>query len=487
MINPDGVYRGHYRSDTRGVNLNRAYMQPTPEGHPTVFAINALLKQMHASGSLRYYVDLHAHSNKRGCFLFGNALRDSAAMVDNVLYAKLVEQNCRWFDFDGCLFSQDNMQRKDSRDTTVGKAGSGRVATYRLTGLTHVYTLECNYNMGKRANRLAHPHAPAHMDQNRSLSPQPPLKCLSPKYTPETWQQVGKALAIAALDMLETNPCSRLGAPGAEFATGMARLRSTVTAWVRTNERKQKEKAKKLAAAAAEGGAAKPKGGGSDEEGSDEDDGGGGSDAEDAPAPKVAEKSSAAASVASATAVPPAAGVPEPRTGESDENESPQEAALSTPHAEEDPVGKRTGESGASGTAKKREAPDTPLGRAQAPFWVGIDGTPLVRKGFSLKTQPHGRLASGSRVMVLETKVMLDGAYRAAISLEGTHGVPHGWITLVMSNGNENVSFPLSEPPPEEEVSPSMGGGFGAAARQRATDKDPVASKETTGGAAFVF
>ena len=74
MINPDGVYRGHYRSDTRGVNLNRAYMQPTPEGHPTVFAINALLKQMHASGSLRYYVDLHAHSNKRGCFLYGNAL-----------------------------------------------------------------------------------------------------------------------------------------------------------------------------------------------------------------------------------------------------------------------------------------------------------------------------------------------------------------------------------------------------------------------------
>ena len=482
MINPDGVYRGHYRSDTRGVNLNRAYIDPTPSGHPTVFAISALIRQMHESGRLKFYVDLHAHSNKRGCFLFGNALSDNAAMVDNVLYAKLVEQNCRWFDFDGCLFSVDNMARKDSRDTTVGKAGSGRVATYRMTGLTHVYTLECNYNMGKRANRLAHPHAPAHMDQNRSLSPQPPLKCLSPKYTPETWQQVGKALAIAALDILEANPCSRLGAPGTEFATGMARLRSTVTAWVRTNERKQKEKAKKLAAAAAEGGAAKRKGGGgSDEEGSDED--GGGSDADDEPVPKASEKEEASEKKeAPAVAAAPNSGAGlEPRTGESDENESPQQAALGTAAAEEDAPAKPA-------KKREREAPDTPLGRAVAPFWVGIEGTPLVRKGFSLKTQPHGRLASGSRVQVVETRVMLDGALRAAISLEGSLGVPHGWITLVMSNGNENVSYPLSDPPPDlREPSSAMGGGFGVAARQRAVEKDPVASKETTGGAAFVF
>ena len=101
-----------------------------------------------------------------------------------------------------CVFSETNMYAKDSRDVTVGKEGSGRVGVYRMTGLTHVYTLECNYNMGRKVNRLTHPHVPSEMDQNRSLSPQPPLRCLSPKYTPDCWRAVGKALAISALDMV---------------------------------------------------------------------------------------------------------------------------------------------------------------------------------------------------------------------------------------------------------------------------------------------
>ena len=47
------------------------------------------------------------------------------------------------------------------------------MAIHRATGLIHCYTLECNYNVGRRVNRLMHPHAPEGLDQNRSLSPQP--------------------------------------------------------------------------------------------------------------------------------------------------------------------------------------------------------------------------------------------------------------------------------------------------------------------------
>jgi hypothetical protein len=48
-----------------------------------------------------------------------------------------------------------------------------------------VYTLECNYNTSRVVNKLAHPHAPEGTDQNRSLSPQPPLRELHPKYAPD--------------------------------------------------------------------------------------------------------------------------------------------------------------------------------------------------------------------------------------------------------------------------------------------------------------
>ncbi|KAL7987149.1 hypothetical protein Chor_006068 [Crotalus horridus] len=308
MLNPDGVMRGHYRTDARGVNLNRQYLNPDAELHPAVYGAKAVmlyhhvhsrmqpdspdwrtyasplntkianqrstrkcphsedipLSELEKSNNLRnsstefcitssqdletsevpgskdhdvwilskellsehcenevenpppapetispqqsglaYYVDLHGHASKRGCFMYGNNISDENYQVENMLFPKLISLNSAHFDFTGCNFSEKNMYAKDKRDGQ-SKEGSGRVAIYKASGIIHSYTLECNYNTGRSVNTV-----PAACHDNGRATP-PPLPTFPSKYTVELFEQVGRALAIAALDMAECNPWPRI-------------------------------------------------------------------------------------------------------------------------------------------------------------------------------------------------------------------------------------------------------------------------------------
>ncbi|NXX10271.1 CBPC5 protein, partial [Podargus strigoides] len=322
MLNPDGVVRGHYRTDSRGVNLNRQYLNPDAELHPAVYGAKAVLlyhhvhsrvlpgspdwrtyvsplstsslstkSSNHSVGSgapapepalselekannlrnspgawrataylspsqearlsgapaaapggtdpatwilppshttehceegagkplpaphpesippqdsgLAYYVDLHGHASKRGCFMYGNSFSDENDQVENMLFPKLISLNSPHFDFMGCNFSEKNMYARDKRDGQ-SKEGSGRVAVYKALGIIHSYTLECNYNTGRSVNSI-----PVACHDNGRASPPPPPAFPS-KYTVELFEQVGRALAVAALDMAECNPWPRI-------------------------------------------------------------------------------------------------------------------------------------------------------------------------------------------------------------------------------------------------------------------------------------
>jgi len=39
MINVDGVFHGNFRMDSYGKNLNRYYIDPSPDKQPAVYAI----------------------------------------------------------------------------------------------------------------------------------------------------------------------------------------------------------------------------------------------------------------------------------------------------------------------------------------------------------------------------------------------------------------------------------------------------------------
>ena len=107
MLNPDGVSRGMYRMDTKAYNLNRFYLNPEPQNHPTIYAIKKLV--VHHTKNLFMFVDFHAHASKKAGFMFGNYLSDPTKQTENILFAKLVAMNCLNFDLTECNFSNKIM------------------------------------------------------------------------------------------------------------------------------------------------------------------------------------------------------------------------------------------------------------------------------------------------------------------------------------------------------------------------------------------
>ena len=210
MLNPDGAFRGHFRQDTLGQNLNRFYDDPDPTKQPVIHAVVAMAMHYANRRGLGFYVDLHGHMNKRGVFAFGNALEGEDAASGRA-YARLCSLNTPHFDVHACNFTEKNMRTEDKNGQT--KEGSGRVALHAKTGLPHLYTVEANYVSSRLLARVP----PASGDDGRAS---PPSRSLHPvKYTPEVLNDVGRALMIAALDLQGegANPWSRL--PGSEYGS----------------------------------------------------------------------------------------------------------------------------------------------------------------------------------------------------------------------------------------------------------------------------
>lgn len=155
MLNPDGVYRGNYRADSLGQNLNRYYINPTITEQPTIYAAKSIIMDLHRQGKLVMYLDLHAHASKKGCFVYGNSL-EYRQQIQSHIFPKLLSLNSRVFEYESCSFSDGNVKVME-KGKMESKEGAGRVAIYKATNLVNCYTLECNYNSGKVRNMLTEP------------------------------------------------------------------------------------------------------------------------------------------------------------------------------------------------------------------------------------------------------------------------------------------------------------------------------------------
>ena len=65
----------------------------------------------------------------------------------------------------------------------MSREGSGRVAVYKLTGLVHSYTLECNYNTGRLVNTV-----PARVREG--MQKMHGQMFIPPKYNPAIFEEV---------------------------------------------------------------------------------------------------------------------------------------------------------------------------------------------------------------------------------------------------------------------------------------------------------
>lgn len=209
VLNPDGVYRGNFRVDQNGINLNRCYVQPNLDTQPTIYAAKTYTEYL--GSKVKYYFDLHAHASKRSCFLFGNYL-ELEKQVENQLFAKLIELNSLFFEYSECDFSERSMMAKDPKDHH-SKEGSGRVAQFNTLGLVHSYTVECSYFITRSLHVIP---SPIYVKNGRRFSEVfASEKYLTNVYNRNLFTDIANGVLFAILDIEKINPISRL--PLSEF------------------------------------------------------------------------------------------------------------------------------------------------------------------------------------------------------------------------------------------------------------------------------
>uniref|UniRef100_A0A915KME4 Peptidase M14 carboxypeptidase A domain-containing protein n=1 Tax=Romanomermis culicivorax TaxID=13658 RepID=A0A915KME4_ROMCU len=136
MLNPDGVDIGNHRSNFLGYDLNRQWLNPDPDIHPTIFAAKRAFTRLAENTVVRsrveIFIDVHAHCQQLNSFLYANYLSEESKNKKQMVLPILLSQFTEDYNLDQSRFSSNPT-----------KDGTARQALQELFGAESLcYTLE---------------------------------------------------------------------------------------------------------------------------------------------------------------------------------------------------------------------------------------------------------------------------------------------------------------------------------------------------------
>ncbi|XP_072441961.1 cytosolic carboxypeptidase 1 isoform X6 [Chiloscyllium punctatum] len=148
MLNPDGVINGSHRCSLSGEDLNRQWLTPNPELHPTIYHTKGLLQYLASiQRSPLVFCDYHGHSRKKNVFMYGCSIKETVWQTDvsasscdlqeDLGYRtlpKVLNQIAPAFCMSSCSFVVEK-----------SKESTARVVVWREIGVTRSYTMESTY------------------------------------------------------------------------------------------------------------------------------------------------------------------------------------------------------------------------------------------------------------------------------------------------------------------------------------------------------
>ncbi|VDL60921.1 unnamed protein product [Hymenolepis diminuta] len=145
LLNPDGVICGNHRCSMSAVDLNRQWLSPSKNLHPTIFHTKCLINLLSEIGSSPFiYIDQHGHSRMKDIFVYGCDPRLSWNSSDAL---DLTDSDTCFLDLAEVMYDISPPFSKRASDYSVSrsKEATGRVVVWRQFGVARSYTLESSY------------------------------------------------------------------------------------------------------------------------------------------------------------------------------------------------------------------------------------------------------------------------------------------------------------------------------------------------------